>query len=240
MAILELNNFEYYYGNIHAIKGIDLHVDEGEIVTIIGANGAGKSTTLKAISGLLDTRGIRGEIVFDGKKISGLGGHRIAGMGIMQVLEGRHIFSQLTVYENIMMGAFLRKDTKAIKEDIANIYRRFPRLEERKDQLGGTLSGGEQQMLAIARGLINRPRVLLMDEPSLGLAPIIVKEIFRAVTQINKEDGTTILLVEQNSRIALNTADRGYVLQTGEIVMNGYCEDLLNDEGIKKAYLGKE
>ena len=239
MAILELNHFEYYYGNIHAIKGIDLHVDEGEIVTIIGANGAGKSTMLKAISGLLDARGIRGEIVFDGKKISGLGGHKIAGMGIMQVLEGRHIFSQLTVYENILMGAFLRKDTKAIKEDIANIYRRFPRLEERKNQLGGTLSGGEQQMLAIARGLINRPRVLLMDEPSLGLAPIIVKEIFKAITQINKEDGTTILLVEQNSRIALNTADRGYVLQTGEIVMNGYCEDLLKDEGIKKAYLGK-
>ncbi len=238
MAILELKGFHYYYGNIHAIKGIDLHVDEGEIVTIIGANGAGKSTTLKAISGLIDARGIRGEIIFNGKKISGMGGHRIAGMGIMQVLEGRHIFSQLTVYENIMMGAFLRKD-KNIKEDVEGIYKRFPRLEERKNQLGGTLSGGEQQMLAIARGLINKPKVLLMDEPSLGLAPIIVKEIFEAITQINKEDGTTILLVEQNSKIALNTADRGYVMQTGEIVMDGKCSDLLNDEGIKKAYLGK-
>ena len=236
--ILEIKDFHYYYGNIHAIKGIDLYVDEGEIVTIIGANGAGKSTTLKTISGLTEAKGIRGEILFNGKKISGLGGHKIAGMGIMQVLEGRHIFSQLTVYENIMMGAFLRKDTKDIRSDVDGIYRRFPRLEERKNPLGGTLSGGEQQMLAIARGLINRPKVLLMDEPSLGLAPIIVKEIFEAIKQINQEDGTTILLVEQNSKIALNTADRAYVMQTGEMVMNGKCSDLLNDENINKAYLG--
>lgn len=240
MALLEIKDFHYYYGNIHAIKGISLHVDEGEIVTIIGANGAGKSTTLKTVSGLTDARGIRGEILFDGKKISGLGGHRIAGMGIMQVLEGRHIFSQLTVYENIMMGAYLRKDARNIKGDVESIYKRFPRLEERKNQMGGTLSGGEQQMLAIARGLINKPRVLLMDEPSLGLAPIIVKEIFEAITKINREDGTTILLVEQNSKIALNTADRAYVMQTGEIVMEGRCSELLNDEGIKKAYLGKD
>lgn len=239
MALLEIKDFHYYYGNIHAIKGISLHVDEGEIVTIIGANGAGKSTTLKTVSGLTDARGIRGEILFDGKKISGLGGHRIAGIGIMQVLEGRHIFSQLTVYENIMMGAYLRKDARNIKGDVESIYKRFPRLEERKNQMGGTLSGGEQQMLAIARGLINKPRVLLMDEPSLGLAPIIVKEIFEAITKINREDGTTILLVEQNSKIALNTADRAYVMQTGEIVMEGRCSELLNDEGIKKAYLGK-
>ena len=238
--LLELHDFHYYYGNIHAIKGIDLYVDEGEIVTIIGANGAGKSTTLKTISGLTDPRGVRGEIIFDGKNIAGMGGHKIAGMGIMQVLEGRHVFSQLTVYENIMMGAYLRKDTKNIKGDVENIYKRFPRLEERKNQLAGTLSGGEQQMLAIARGLINRPKVLLMDEPSLGLAPIIIREIFEATKQINKEDGTTILLVEQNSKIALNTASRGYVLQTGEMVMNGKCEDLLNDEGVQKAYLGKE
>ena len=238
MALLELKNYEYYYGNIRAIKGIDLHVDEGEIVTIIGANGAGKSTTLKSISGLLSPKGMHGEIIFDGKDITGMSGHAIAGMGIMQVLEGRRIFSQLTVYENIMMGAFLRKDMKAIKSDIEGIYRRFPRLEERKDQLGGTLSGGEQQMLAIARGLINRPKLLLMDEPSLGLAPIIVKEIFRAIKQINEEDGTAILLVEQNSRIALETAKRAYVMQTGEVVMDGPCEELLNDEGIKKAYLG--
>ena len=238
--LLEIKDFHYYYGNIHAIKGIDLHVNEGEIVTIIGANGAGKSTTLRAISGLLETRGIRGEILFNGKKISGLDGHKIAGMGIMQVLEGRHIFSQLTVYDNIAMGAFLRKDTKNFKEDIEAIYKRFPRLEERKNQQGGTLSGGEQQMLAIARGLVNKPKLLLMDEPSLGLAPLIVKEIFQAITQINKEDGTTILLVEQNSKIALNTAKRAYVMQTGEIVMSGNCADLINDEEIKKAYLGKE
>ena len=237
--LLEIKDFHHYYGNIHAIKGINLDVYEGEIVTLIGSNGAGKSTTLKAVSGLLDARGIRGEILFEGKRISGMGGHKIAGMGIMQVLEGRHIFSQLTVYENIMMGAFLRKDMKNIKSDIESIYKRFPRLEERKDQLGGTLSGGEQQMLAIARGLINKPKLLLMDEPSLGLAPIIIKEIFEAIKQINKEDGTTILLVEQNSKIALNTADRGYVIQTGEIVMSGTCTDLLNDEGVKKAYLGK-
>ena len=237
--LLEINNFHYYYGNIHAIKGIDLHVDEGEIVTIIGANGAGKSTTMKAISGLIDSKGIRGEIIFDGKKISGLGGHKIANMGIMQVLEGRHIFSQLTVYENIMMGAYLRKDIHKIKSDVEAIYKRFPRLKERETQMGGTLSGGEQQMLAIARALINRPRVLLMDEPSLGLAPLIVKEIFEAITQINKEDGTTILLVEQNSKIALNTADRGYVMQTGEIVIAGKCSDLINDERVKTAYLGK-
>ena len=239
MALLEIKDFHYYYGSIHAIKGINLHVDEGEIVTIIGANGAGKSTTLKTISGLTDAKGIRGEILFDGKKISGLGGHKIAGMGIMQVLEGRHIFSQLSVYENLMMGAFLRKDTKNIKDDVESIYKRFPRLEERKNQMGGTLSGGEQQMLAIARALINKPRMMLMDEPSLGLAPIIVAEIFEAIKQINKEDGTTSLLVEQNSKIALNTANRGYVMQTGECVMDGYCSDLLNDEGIKTAYLGK-
>lgn len=240
MALLEIENFEYYYGNIRAIKGIDLQVNEGEIVTIIGSNGAGKSTTLKTVSGLLDSRGIRGEIRFNGEKISGLPGHAIAGKGIMQVLEGRKIFSQLTVYENIMMGAFLRKDRKNIEKDVQELYKRFPRLEERKDQMGGTLSGGEQQMLAIARGLINKPRLLLMDEPSLGLAPIIVKEIFEAIRQINREDGTTILLVEQNSKIALNTAGRGYVMQTGEIVMEGSSETLLNDENVKKAYLGTD
>jgi len=239
MPLLEIKDFHYYYGNIHAIKGIDINIDAGEIVTIIGANGAGKSTTLKAISGLIDPKGIRGEILLNGKKISGLRGHKITGQGIVQVLEGRHIFSGLTVYENIMMGAFLRNDTKNIKDEIAAIYKRFPRLEERKNQLGGTLSGGEQQMLAIARALIANPKILLMDEPSLGLAPIIVREIFDAITKINKEDGTTILLVEQNSKIALNTADRAYVLQTGEVVIEGKCADLLNDEGIKSAYLGK-
>ena len=240
MPLLEVRNFEYYYGNIRAIKGIDLYVDEGEIVTIIGSNGAGKSTTLKSISGLISPRGQRGEIRFNGETISGLPGHSIAGKGIMQVLEGRRIFSQLSVYENIMMGAFLRNDSKKIKQDIDFIFKRFPRLEERRNQMGGTLSGGEQQMLAIARGLINKPKLLLMDEPSLGLAPIIVKEIFDIIKQINREDGTAILLVEQNSKIALHTASRGYVLQTGEIVMKGSSEELLNDEGVKKAYLGTE
>jgi len=238
MALLELNNFEYFYGNIRAIKGISLTVEEGEIVTIIGANGAGKSTTLKAISGFLPAEGIRGEIVFGGEKINGLSGHDIAKKGIMQVLEGRRIFSQLTVKENIMMGSFLRKDRKAVAEDIENIYRKFPRLKEREDQLGGTLSGGEQQMLAIARALISKPKLLLMDEPSLGLAPIIVKDIFRSIKQINEEDGTTILLVEQNSKLALNTASRAYVLQNGEIIMNGNCNDLMQDPGVQKAYLG--
>lgn len=236
--LLELHDFHYYYGNIHAVKGIDLYVDEGEIVTIIGSNGAGKSTTLKTISGLTDARGIRGEILLAGENIVGIGGHKIAGKGIMQVLEGRHVFSQLSVYENMMMGAFLRKDSKNIKHDVKSLYKRFPRLEERKNQLAGTLSGGEQQMLAIARAMINHPRILLMDEPSLGLAPLIVKEIFEAIKQISREDGTTILLVEQNSKIALSTAKRGYVLQTGEIVMTGNCEDLLNDEGVQAAYLG--
>ena len=235
--ILEIENLHFQYGEIVALRGISLNVQEGEVVTLLGGNGAGKTTTLTAISGLL--HGItQGEIRFMGEKLNGRSPHKIAALGIAHSLEGRHIFSQLTVYENIMMGAFLRKDTKDIRSDVDGIYRRFPRLEERKNQLGGTLSGGEQQMLAIARGLINRPKVLLMDEPSLGLAPIIVKEIFEAIKQINQEDGTTILLVEQNSKIALNTADRAYVMQTGEMVMNGKCSDLLNDENIKKAYLG--
>lgn len=240
MALLELNNFEYYYGNIRAVKGIDICVNEGEIVTIIGSNGAGKSTTLKAVSGLLGSNGIRGEICLNGQKISGLPGHKISDLGIAHVLEGRHVFSQLTVYENLMMGAFGRKDQRFISKDIEMIFRRFPRLEERRNQAGGTLSGGEQQMLAIGRALISKPRILLMDEPSLGLAPIIVKSIFETIRQINKEDGTTILLVEQNSKMALNTADRGYVMQIGEIVLSGSSDSLLNDERVQKAYLGMQ
>lgn len=240
MALLEIKNFEYYYGNIRAVKGINLEVNEGEIVTIIGSNGAGKSTTLKAISGLVDSNGIRGEICLDGQKISGLPGHKITGLGIAHVLEGRHVFSQLSVYENLMMGAFCRNDQKAVEKDIEMIFRRFPRLEERKNQSGGTLSGGEQQMLAIGRALVSKPRILLMDEPSLGLAPIIVKEIFETIRQINREDGTTILLVEQNSKMALNTARRGYVMQVGEIVLTGSSDSLLNDERVQKAYLGMQ
>lgn len=237
--MLELKDFHYYYGNIHSVKGISLSVNEGEIVTLIGANGAGKTTTLQTISGLTSPAGIRGEIIFQGKKIQGMHGDRIAALGLVQVLEGRRIFSKLTVEENLMAGAYLRKDTKNIKDDLEAIYRRFPRLKERRTQMGGTLSGGEQQMLAIGRALIGRPKLMLMDEPSLGLAPLIVKEIFVAINEINKS-GTTILLVEQNSKIALATADRGYVMRTGEIVMSDTCENLLQNEDVKKAYLGAE
>lgn len=236
-AMLELVDFHYYYGNIHSVKGINLHVDEGEMVTLIGANGAGKTTTLQTISGLTNPRGIRGKILFNGKEIQGVTGYKVAKMGILQSLEGRHVFSKLTVEENLMNGAYLRNDTKAIKSDMQDVYRRFPRLLERKTQLAGTLSGGEQQMLAMGRALMGRPKVLLLDEPSLGLAPLIVKEIFAAVRDINR-DGTTILFVEQNSKIALNTADRGYVMQTGEIVMSDKCSNMLNNEEIRKAYLG--
>lgn len=237
MALLETKKLSYSYNNIQAIKDIDLYVDEGEIVTIIGANGAGKSTTLKSISGLLDSKGKSGTILFDGKDITRMPGNRIVKEGVIQVLEGRHIFSQLTVHENMIMGAYLRNDN-LVDEDIEKMYVKFPRLKERKDQMGGTLSGGEQQMLAIARAVISKPRILLMDEPSLGLAPIFIKEIFDTIRQINKEDGTTILLVEQNSKMALNVADRGYVLQNGEIVISGRSSDLLNEKKIQQAYLG--
>lgn len=234
--LLELHNFHYYYGNIHAIKGIDLYVKEGEIVTIIGANGAGKSTTLRTISGLTESRGIRGEILLEGENIAGIGGHRIASKGIMQVLEGRHVFSQLTVYENMMMGAYLRKDNK-VKEDVEHLYKRFPRLKERKDQLGGTLSGGEQQMLAISRALMARPSLLLLDEPSLGLAPIIIQQIFAIIHKVNA-NGTTVFLVEQNANQALRIAHRGYVMENGRISMEGLAEDLLQSPEVRSAYLG--
>lgn len=235
--LLEVRNLHYYYGNIHVLKGINLYVNEGEIVTLIGANGAGKTTTLRTISGLTPAGGIRGEIYFKGKPIHGVSGNKITAMGLSQVLEGRHIFSKLTVMENLMIGAYLRKDKRNIKDDLKYIFNLFPRLEERKNQLGGTLSGGEQQMLAIARSLIGNPDMILMDEPSLGLAPKIIKEIFDAIVQIQKE-GKTILFVEQNSKIALSTANRGYVLQVGEIVMEDSCQNLLNNEDVKKAYLG--
>jgi branched-chain amino acid transport system ATP-binding protein len=235
--LLELINFHYYYGNIHSVKGIDLDVEEGEMVTLIGGNGAGKTTTLQSISGLTKRRGIEGKILFGGKEIQTYAGASVAGLGIAQALEGRHIFAKLTVEENLKMGAYLRKDTKNIKEDLDNVYKRFPRLLERRTQMGGTLSGGEQQMLAIGRALLSRPKLMLLDEPSLGLAPLIVKEIFVAVNEINRE-GTTVLFVEQNSKIALSTAHRGYVMQTGEIVMHDTCKNLLANEEVKKAYLG--
>jgi len=235
--LLELIDFHYYYGNIHSVKGVNLYVEEGEMVTLIGANGAGKTTTLQSISGLTKRSGITGKIIFNGHEIQNYSGSKVASLGIAQALEGRRIFSKLTVEENLKMGAYLRKDTKNIKKDLDDVYRRFPRLLERRTQLGGTLSGGEQQMLAIGRALLSRPKLLLLDEPSLGLAPLIVKEIFIAIREINN-DGTTVLFVEQNSKIALSTAHRGYVMQTGEIVMSDTCENLMENEEVKKAYLG--
>lgn len=237
MALLELKDFHYSYGNIHVVKGINLKVEEGEIVTLIGANGAGKTTTMQTISGLTAAGGVKGEILFDGKPIQKKHGYEICAAGLSQVLEGRQIFSQLSVLENLQTGAYLRKDKAGVQEDIRRMYRLFPRLEERKEQMGGTLSGGEQQMLAIARAMLAKPKMLMLDEPSLGLAPLIVNEIFKAIREIRKE-GMTIMFVEQNSRIALSTADRGYVMQTGEIIMHDTCQALLNNEEVKKAYLG--
>lgn len=237
--LLEIKDFHYYYGNIQVVKGIDLYVEEGEIVTLIGANGAGKTTTMQSVSGLTPAGGVRGEINFNGKHIQKLPGYEITKRGLCQVLEGRHIFSQLTVLENLETGAYLRRDKKKVREDFKRMYQMFPRLEERKNQLGGTLSGGEQQMLAIARAMLGNPKMLLLDEPSLGLAPLIIKEIFEAIVAI-REQGMTILFVEQNSKIALNTADRGYVMQTGEMMLSDSCENLLQNEAVRKAYMGAE
>lgn len=236
--LLEVEDLHYYYGQIHAVKGINLYIDKGEIVTLIGSNGAGKSTTLNTIAGLTKPSGEKGKILFNGTNIARKRGHSICQMGIMAVIEGRHIFSQLSVYENLKMGAYRRNDKEEIEKDIESVYEFFPRLKERKDQMGGTLSGGEQQMLAIGRALVNRPELILLDEPSLGLAPIIVEDIFKKIREINEVNGTSILLVEQNSKIALNVASRGYVIQNGEIALTGASSDLLKDERVQKAYLG--
>ncbi|MCJ7715838.1 MAG: ABC transporter ATP-binding protein [Anaerolineales bacterium] len=237
MAMLEVNNIHTYYGNIHALKGISITVEENEIVTLIGGNGAGKTTTLRTISGLLKPR--IGEIFFEGEKISDTPAHELVYKGITMVPEGRGIFARLTVLENLDMGAYSREDRSTYDDDLERVFQLFPRLKERQKQVSGTLSGGEQQMLATARALMASPRLLLMDEPSMGLAPILVESVFETIQQINKS-GTTILLVEQNATVALAVADRGYVLQTGEIVLKDTAENLRKDEMVQKAYLGIE
>ena len=234
--MLKLKNVHTYYGNIHALKGIDLEVSEGEIISLIGANGAGKSTTLMTTSGIVPAK--QGSVEFNGQDITHMPSDDIVKLGICQVPEGRRIFPYLTVAENLDMGAFLRNDTDKINKDFEYVYSLFPILAERKNQAGGTLSGGEQQMLAISRALMSRPKVLLLDEPSLGLAPIIVKQIFDIIKRINEDQKTTIFIVEQNANLALKAAHRGYVMETGAITMTDTGENLLVNEDIKKAYLG--
>jgi branched-chain amino acid transport system ATP-binding protein len=235
--MLELRDVHAYYGNIHALKGVSISIEQGEIVTLIGSNGAGKSTTIRTISGLVPPSR-RGEIVLEGKRIDHMPAHEIVGMGIAQAPEGRRIFPRLTVQENLEMGAFSRTDQTGVRGDMERVFALFPRLKERIHQKGGTLSGGEQQMLAIGRALMARPRLLLLDEPSMGLAPILVEAIFQTIQDINKQ-GTTVLLVEQNALMALEVADRGYVLQTGRIVLADTAKNLQANEMVRKAYLGE-
>jgi branched-chain amino acid transport system ATP-binding protein len=234
--MLKIENLETYYGNIQALKGINIEISEGEIVTLIGANGAGKTTTLMSISGVVPPRS--GKISLYGEDITGKTPDTIVPMGIVQVPEGRRIFPDLTITENLDMGAFLRKDDAEIKRDIDYVFSLFPILSERRSQRGGTLSGGEQQMLAISRALMAKPKLLLLDEPSLGLAPIIVQQIFDIIKKINIEQKTTVFLVEQNANLALKTAHKGYVMETGRITMADTCENLLKDDEVRKAYLG--
>jgi branched-chain amino acid transport system ATP-binding protein len=236
MSLLEVKDIHTYYGKIHALKGVSLHVEEGEIVTLIGGNGAGKTTTLNTISGIVPA--LEGTVLFDGRDITHLPPHEVAGLGVAQSPEGRKIFTRLTVRENLEMGAFRRDDSAEIAKDREYVFERFPRLLERERQFGGTLSGGEQQMLAIGRALMARPRILLLDEPSLGLAPLLVQSIFEVVDYLNKENGTTILLVEQNALMALGVAHRGYVLQSGYITHSDDATVLQKDEKIIEAYLG--
>jgi branched-chain amino acid transport system ATP-binding protein len=235
--MLEVNDIHTYYGNIHALKGVSLTVEENEIVTLIGGNGAGKTSTLRTISGLIHPRS--GDVYFEGEKISATPAHELVYQGITMVPEGRGIFARLTVYENLDMGAYSQSDRATFDDDLDRVYQLFPRLKERRRQVAGTLSGGEQQMLATGRALMANPRLLLMDEPSMGLAPILVESVFETIREINKT-GTTILLVEQNATVALSIADRGYVLQTGEIVLKDSAENLRQNEMVQKAYLGVE
>jgi branched-chain amino acid transport system ATP-binding protein len=234
--MLELRNVNAAYGNIQVLHNIDLEIHTGEIITLIGANGAGKSTTLMAVSGIVPVRS--GKILFDGKNINKLSPEKLVAMGISQVPEGRHIFPELTVMENLDMGAFLRNDAQGIKDDLDYVFSLFPILADRKGQDGGTLSGGEQQMLAMSRALMARPKLLLLDEPSMGLAPLIIKQIFEIVKKINKEHNTTIFLVEQNANQALHVADRGYVIENGVITISDSAKNLLENQDIQKAYLG--
>ena len=234
--LLELKDIRVRYGGIEAVKGINLRVDEGELVTLIGGNGAGKSTTLKTVSGV--KRPAEGEIAFRGERIDTKHAHQIVEMGVSQVPEGRHIFPRMSVHENLTMGAFARKDTKGLKAEYEHVYEHFPRLRERSKQMGGTLSGGEQQMLAIGRAMMSKPKLLMLDEPSMGLAPFMVEKIFEILDTIHKE-GTTILLVEQNAQGALQLANRGYVLESGEIVLEDDAKKLLGNDQVRKAYLGE-
>ncbi len=234
--MLELRNVNAAYGNIQVLHNIDLEIHTGEIITLIGANGAGKSTTLMAISGIVPVRS--GKILFEGNNINKLPPEKLVAMGISQVPEGRHIFPDLTVMENLDMGAFLRNDTQGVKDDLDYVFSLFPILADRKNQDGGTLSGGEQQMLAMSRALMARPKLLLLDEPSMGLAPLVIKQIFEIVKKINKEHNTTIFLVEQNANQALHVADRGYVIENGVITISDSSENLLENQDIQKAYLG--
>jgi len=234
--MLEVKDIEVYYGMIQAIKGVSFHVNEGEVIALIGANGAGKTTILHTVSGLLAPKS--GSVLFEGKDITKIPGHKIVSMGMAHVPEGRRVFAQLSVLQNLKMGAYTRKDKEEIQQTLKTVFERFPRLEERQNQLAGTLSGGEQQMLAMGRALMSHPKIILMDEPSMGLSPIFVNEIFDIIQKVSAS-GTTVLLVEQNAKKALSIADRAYVLETGNIVLSGNAQDLMNDDSIKKAYLGE-
>ncbi len=236
MSMLEINDLEVHYGMIKAIKGVSFDVNEGEVIALIGANGAGKTTILHTVTGLLEAT--NGSVIFNGVDITKVPAHKIVSMGMAHVPEGRRVFANLSVYQNLKMGAYTRKDKDEIEKNFEMVFSRFPRLKERQNQLAGTLSGGEQQMLAMGRALMSNPKIILMDEPSMGLSPIFVNEIFDIIRAV-KADGTTVLLVEQNAKKALSIADRAYVLETGRIVLSGDAKELLNNEDIKKAYLGE-
>ena len=234
MAMLEVKDLEVYYGVIQAIKGVSFHVEKGEVIALIGANGAGKTTILHTVTGLISPK--KGSVIFEGKDITKVPAHKIVSMGMAHVPEGRRVFAELSVYENLKMGAYTRTDKAEIEDSLKNVYKRFPRLEERKNQMAGTLSGGEQQMLAMGRALMSKPGIILMDEPSMGLSPILVNEIFDIIQSVSAS-GTTVLLVEQNAKKALSIADRAYVLETGNFVLSGNARDLMNVESVKKAYM---